>query len=43
VSTVAGRLGNSLAVLLGRYAHFVHSQDQEQAAHLGNLLGSTSR
>jgi integrase len=43
VSTVAGRLGNSPAVLLGRYAHFVHSQDQEQAAHLGNLLGSTSR
>ena len=43
VTAVAGRLGNSPAVLLGRYAHFVHSQDQEQAAHMSGLLGEGMR
>ncbi len=43
VTAVAGRLGNSPGVLLGRYAHFVHSQDQDQAAHMGGLMGQGER
>lgn len=38
VSTVAGRLGNSPAVLLGTYAHLVGGHDDDQAGHLGALL-----
>ena len=38
VNSVAGRLGNSPAVLLGRYAHWVQAQDDDQARHLGALV-----
>jgi integrase len=38
VNAVAGRLGNSPAVLLGRYAHWVQAQDDDQAKHLGALV-----
>ena len=39
VTAVAGRLGNSPAVLLGRYAHWVRVQDEDQATHMGKLVG----
>ncbi len=39
VSSVAGRIGNSPAVLLGVYAHWVSAKDADQATHMGELLG----
>ena len=39
VTAVAGRFGNSPAVLLGRYAHWVRVQDEDQATHMGKLVG----
>ncbi len=39
MSSVAGRIGNSPAVLLGVYAHWVSAKDADQATHMGELLG----
>jgi integrase len=38
VTSVAGRLGNSPGVLLGRYAHFVSASDEDQARHMARAL-----